>query len=111
MLETETFFDMPLEPQIHAPKASLISRQISYRPPTPHLYQDISLIRQLGKGKFPVFLAKSKSQGKNYAMKVFPLLDEDDSIHPYFHNEIRFSSFRHPNVIKTVHVEHSKEFT
>lgn len=103
MTELEIFYDMPCEPHVLAPKASLISKRNSQ---SKYSFQDFSIVQKLGKAKFPVYLVNYKS--KNYAMKVFPVTEKDDKAEVCFQNEIRFASFNHPHIIKTFHFEHSE---
>ena len=107
MTELESCSDMPAEPQIHFPKASLLRKpsrgQIRADP-----YKDITVIGKLGVAKFPVYLTQSKIQNKNYAMKVFPPFENGENT--YFQNEIRFASFHHPNIINTLETAYKKDF-
>jgi len=74
---------------------------------SPVAYQNLSVVKKLGKAKFPVYLTSSKVDKSNYAMKVFSL--EGEKPHPYFKNEVRFSSLKHPNVINMVHYENERD--
>jgi len=44
---------------------------------------------------------------QNYAMKIFT--HKGEKPHPYYRNEIRFASLKHPNVIDIVHYENEKD--
>jgi len=87
----------------------MVSKKMMPHHPTtsPATYQNLTVIKRLSKAKFPVFLAASKSDRKNYAMKIFA--QKDGKPHPYYKNEIRFSSLKHPNVIEIVYHEDEKD--
>jgi len=74
---------------------------------SPVAYQSLSVIKRISKAKFPVYLTSSKVDKQNYAMKIFT--HKGEKPHPYFKNEIRFASLKHPNVIDIVHYENEKE--
>jgi len=74
---------------------------------SPVAYQNLSVVKKLGKAKFPVYLTSSKVDKQNYAMKVFS--HQGEKPHPYFKNEVRFASLKHPNVINMVHYEDEKD--
>jgi len=74
---------------------------------SPIAYQNLSVVKKLGKAKFPVYLTSSKIDKSNYAMKVFT--HQGDKPHPYFKNEVRFSTLKHPNVISMVHHENERD--
>jgi serine/threonine protein kinase len=61
---------------------------------------DIKIIRQLDVGKFSIYLAKSESNDKNYAMKIFPY--QDGHVCNLFHNEKQFVNYKHPHVVDIV---------
>lgn len=71
------------------------------------MYQNLNVVKRLSKAKFPVYLTSSKVNKQNYAMKIFAYKGEKP--HPYFRNEARFSSLKHPNVINTVFTEDEKD--
>lgn len=108
MTETDIFYDMPCEPHVHTPKASLISRGNNQPKTDNYSFQEISVIQKLCKAKFPVFLVNYKN--KRYAMKVFPVAEQDNKAEVCFQNETRFASLSHPHIIKTLHSEQNKEF-
>jgi len=74
---------------------------------SPVAYQNLSVVKKLGKAKFPVYLTSSKVDKSNYAMKVFS--HQGEQPHPYFKNEVRFASLKHPNVISMVHYEDERD--
>jgi len=74
---------------------------------SPVAYQNLSVVKKLGKAKFPVYLTSSKVDKSNYAMKVFA--HQGENPHPYFKNEVRFASLKHPNVINMVHYEDKRD--
>jgi len=106
MFEEDCFIDTPEEPQVSSPKESLIDMET--RSPTNILreFKDLSIVRKLNTGKFPVFLVECKDNNKNYAMKVFPL--EDKMAQACFQTETKFLSLTHPNVIKIIYCEQFK---
>jgi len=74
---------------------------------SPVAYQSLSVVKRLSKAKFPVYLTSSKVNKQNYAMKIFT--HKGEKPHPYYRNEIRFASLKHPNVIDIVHYENEKD--
>jgi len=74
---------------------------------SPVAYQNLSVVKKLGKAKFPVYLTSSKVDQSRYAMKVFS--HQGEKPHPYFKNEVRFSTLKHPNVISMVHHEEKRD--
>ena len=66
-------------------------------------FDDLTIVKQLNKAKFPVFLSYSPSMNHYFAMKVYPF--KHDKMSPFFINEARFSILNHPNVISIVHYE------
>jgi len=71
------------------------------------IYQDLRVIRSLNKAKFPVYLVCSRVTKQNYAMKVFPY--KSNQPHVYFKNEIRFTCFQHPHIIRYLYIENGKD--
>lgn len=69
----------------------------------PFSYQNLSVTKQLSKGKYPVFLTTSKTNLKNYVMKIFT--DDVNNANIHFNNEAYFKSLNHPNLIKVLHSE------
>jgi len=67
------------------------------------IYQDLDIVMQISKAKFPVYLVQSKITKKTYAMKVFG--HSNNEPHLYFKNESRFASLQHPNVIRNLYFE------
>jgi len=74
---------------------------------SPVAFQSLNVVKKLGKAKFPVYLTSSKVDKQNYAMKIFS--HQGEKPHPYFKNEARFASLKHPNVIDIVHYEDERE--
>jgi len=64
-------------------------------------------VKRLSKAKFPVYLTSSKINKQNYAMKIFS--HKGQQPHPYFKNEARFASLKHPNIIDMVYYEDEKD--
>jgi len=87
----------------------LLSKRPRPRDPSdsPAAYQHLSVVKKLGKAKFPVYLTSSKMNNEKYAMKIFS--HEGEKPHPYFKNEIRFASLKHPHVIDMVHYENERD--
>jgi len=87
----------------------LLSKKSRLRDPSasPVAYQNLSVVKKLGNAKFPVYLTSSKIDKQKYAMKVFS--HQGEKPHPYFKNEVRFSSLNHPNVINMVHYEDERD--
>jgi len=74
---------------------------------SPVAYQSLNVVKRLSKAKFPVYLTCSKINKQNYAMKIFS--HKGDQPHPYFKNEVRFASLKHPNIIDIVYYENEKD--
>jgi serine/threonine protein kinase len=74
---------------------------------SPIAYQSLNVVKRLSKAKFPVYLTSSKVNKQNYAMKIFS--HKGEKPHPYYKNEIRFASLKHPNVIDMVYYENEKD--
>jgi len=74
---------------------------------SPVAYQSLNVVKRLSKAKFPVYLTSSKVNKQNYAMKIFS--HKGQQPHPYFKNEARFASLKHPNVIDIVYYEDEKD--
>lgn len=74
---------------------------------SPVAYQSLNVVKRLSKAKFPVYLTSSKVNKQNYAMKIFSHKGEQP--HPYFRNEVRFASLKHPNIIDMVYYENEKD--
>lgn len=72
-----------------------------------YTFEDLAIVRQLNKAKFPVFLSYSPMTNQYFAMKVFPYAN--NKVSPYFVNEARFAALEHEHVISTVHFEVEKE--
>jgi serine/threonine protein kinase len=87
----------------------LLSKRPRPRDPSasPVAYQNLSVVKKLGNAKFPVYLTSSKIDNQKYAMKVFS--HQGEKPHPYFKNEVRFSSLNHPNVINMIHYENERD--
>jgi len=74
---------------------------------SPVAYQSLNVVKKLSKAKFPVYLTSSKVNKQNYAMKIFGHRGEKP--HPYYKNEMRFASLKHPNIIDIVYCEDEKD--
>lgn len=87
----------------------VLARRARPRDPSasPVAYQNLSVVKKLGKAKFPVYLTASKIDKQNYAMKVFS--HDGQKPHPYFKNEVRFSNLKHPNIINMIHYENERD--
>jgi len=111
MAEEDFCIDIPIEPSVAIPKASLISvgdMSPIRRPTASNSFKHISISKAINKGKFPVFLASCKNQKQKYALKLFPLQDKKSK--KCFKNELRFASLSHPNIVKIVHSEKHRIF-
>jgi len=71
--------------------------------------QDINIMKVIGQAKFPVYLASIPYCNQNFAFKLFT--HEKGRVSPSFRNEARFTSLRHPNVIKAIHSQESSSIT
>lgn len=87
----------------------VLQRRARPRDPSdsPVAYQSLAVLKRLSKAKFPVYLTSSKVSKQNYAMKIFT--HKQERPHPYYRNEIRFASLKHPNIIDIVHYENEKD--
>jgi len=87
----------------------VLARRSRPRDPSesPVAYQNIRVLKRLSKAKFPVYLTASKVNKQNYAMKIFCHRGEEP--HPYYRNETRFASLKHPNIIDMVYCEDAKD--
>ena len=63
-------------------------------------HDDIQIIKQIGQGKYAVYLAYSANTKENFALKMFSL--ENGKIDALYKNEVRFAHLDHPNIVKTV---------
>lgn len=111
MADDDFSIDVPFEPCVEIPKASLISAACEpSRRTTPEsiCFKHISISKPLNKGKFPVFLAKCKDRKERYALKLFPSKDKNSQ--KCFKNEVRFAILDHPNIVKIVHSEKERIF-
>jgi serine/threonine protein kinase len=70
-------------------------------------FDDITTIKVLHEAKFAVYLAISPHSNQYYALKVFPWKKGQPS--NYFLREVRFSKFRHPNIVSIPHLVHEHE--
>ena len=71
------------------------------------IYKDVSIVRELNKAKFPVYVVQSNVTKRDFVMKVFPF--KNGQQHLYFKNESRFASLQHPNVIKSLFFEQQRQ--
>jgi len=87
----------------------LLSKRPRPRDPSasPVAYQSLNVLKKLSKAKFPVYLTSSKVNKEKYAMKIFT--HKGEKPHPYYRNEMRFASLKHPNVIDIVYCENEKD--
>jgi len=87
----------------------VLSRRPRPRDPSdsPVAYQSLAVLKRLSKAKFPVYLTASKVNKEKYAMKIFT--HKGEKPHPYYRNEMRFASLKHPNVIDIVYCENEKD--
>jgi len=106
MSESDTLIDTPTEPEIKAPRTSFHPTEITRSKFKADQYPDVHIIRMINQAKFPVYLAQDKATQKLYAMKVF--FSDEEIVQKFFQNEIRFSSFNHPNIIQIVYIGESK---
>jgi serine/threonine protein kinase len=67
------------------------------------LLEKVALVKLLNKGRAPVFLVRSRSKNRNFALKIFKL--ENGQPSKYFENESRFDEVCHPNVIPIYHAQ------
>jgi len=107
MAEEDLFIETPFEPKAIIPRASVIKRSTV----TTKLIKacnNLTLVKPLGKGKFPVFMARCNEQGRSYAMKLF-VKDDQQQVDKYFENEVKFSSLSHPNILKIIHHEQNRK--
>jgi len=66
-------------------------------PFVPIKFDDLLVIERISRAKFSVYLAKSTTNHKFYAMKIFPF--EGDELNQFYLNEIRFADLQHPNIV------------
>jgi len=97
---------IPHSPVGMKPKDYYESKQISSES-SAKIFQEVSVVKQLNKAKFPVYLVNSKINNQNYAMKVFSF--DNDQPHAYYKNEVRFSNLNHPNVVRNFYFEHERK--
>lgn len=72
-------------------------------------YDHLIIIKKIGEGKVPVFLATCPLSRIKYAIKFFPRKEFKFLTH--FENESRFLDLKHPNIITFLHSEKYQEFT
>jgi len=58
------------------------------------------IVRKLAKARFPIYLAKSPSSGKTFALKVYPY--EDEQVSKSYLNECHFADLHHQNIIPII---------
>jgi len=61
---------------------------------------DIQVLHQIDAGKFMIFLAKSQTSDKKYALKAYPY--QKDGACSLYTNEKKFMSYKHPSVIDII---------
>jgi len=64
-------------------------------------FKSFKVIEPLSESADPVYKVLSTENGQIYALKIFQY--EKDSISRFFANESRFTTIRHPNIIKYLH--------
>ena len=105
--EEDCFGDTPSEPQAILPKASLTNSSFDFTCKTAtEQFKNLNIVNILNKGKFPVFLAESRTGRKQYAMKLF--VHQNKGAHTCFLNETKFKNLSHPNVVKMIYSEENK---
>jgi len=62
--------------------------------------KDISVVKLIGKSKFPVYHVYSSTHQNFYAMKVFPY--KNNKINTSYISELRLTSLSHPHIISIV---------
>lgn len=62
--------------------------------------ENIKVLRQIAKARFPIYLAKISSTGEKLALKLFSYKKDQPNL--YYLNESRFEPLNHPNVIQMV---------
>jgi serine/threonine protein kinase len=97
MKQTETSSEL-----IEGSSSSPISKEL-----TTEQLSSFIMVSKIGNGKFPVFLAKKKSDNTRFAMKVFPFFNGNPN--PHFENELKFSELSSnkiltPKYYKTEHI-------
>jgi len=101
MLSVENSFEQ-------ASTSSTDSTSFDEDKPTPvSRFTNLSVLKKIGDGKFPVYLTESPIDHKLYAMKLFP--HKNNQLNPFFLNEIRFSNLHHPNIITPIYHEIGNE--
>jgi len=70
-------------------------------------FENLQIIKMLGRSNASVFLVFCKDDQKTYAMKVYPIEKRDVSMHYYI--EARFNWVSHPNVISIKDVQPLKK--
>jgi len=58
---------------------------------------NIKVLNKIDAGKFMIFLAKSQTSEKKFALKAYPY--QKDGVCSLYENEKKFMSYKHPNVI------------
>jgi len=106
MFEEDCFIDTPEEPQVSSPKESLIDMEAISPVNILREFKELSIVKKLSTGKFPVFLVDCKDNNRQYAMKVFPL--DDKIAQTCFQTETKFLSLTDPHVIRIIYCEQFK---
>jgi len=75
-----------------------------------HVYfDDFIVLKRISQAKFSVYLVTHPQTEQLYAMKVYPREHEKPNF--FFHNEIRFSRFQHPNIVSTLGYKDNSTFS
>lgn len=89
---------------VKAPYLSLKAKTLqSLNSPNQSNFDDLKIISPISQAKPYIFLAHSESQNKNYVLKTYQT-DVPSSFH-FYHNEARFSSISHPNIIQILNTK------
>lgn len=72
----------------------------------PISHKNLTIVKRISKGKFPIYLTTSKVDNQNYAMKVFS--EQIEGSEGYYENELRFASLSHPNILSIVGADKEK---
>jgi len=68
--------------------------------------QEFTVVKRLSKARFPVYLAKSTTSEKSFALKVYPF--EEGKVSKFFLNECHFIDLNHPNIITIYQTQKEK---
>jgi serine/threonine-protein kinase Chk1 len=79
----------------------------SIRPLNENRYDSLTVVKELKKSTFPVYLVYSQSSREHYAVKAFPF--QDNEPHPSFKRELMVRTLSHPNIIRALDSVEKKE--